>query len=272
MPEGPECHVIGRRLHNKLAGKRILEFNVHGGRYKTHGDPGGWSELEEAITNTEAYIEGVGVKGKLIYWQLSCGLVVLNTLGMSGSWRNKYEKHCDVELVYDGGRSLWFRDMRHYGTLKVVYSHELAGELRKRGPDILAPGGVDVTTFMDLCRKYKHWTLPKLLMNQSKISGVGNYMKAEILYAARVNPLKKICDLNESKLTDVHREMHIIGIAALEKKGVSIRDHGLPDGSSGNYQFMLKVYGKKKDPLGNPVQKVLTSDNRNTHWVPEVQS
>ena len=43
-------------------------------------------------------------------------------------------------------------------------------------------------------------TLPEVLMNQKKISGVGNYLKSEILYASKISPYRLIKDLTDSEI------------------------------------------------------------------------
>ena len=273
MPEGPECHVIGNRMNKYLAGKHLRSIDVLGGRYKTHGSPDLLEDLNTYTKNTETLIEYVAVKGKLIYIVLDGPFVVLSTLGLSGSWRTrKAPKHSDLVIRYGEGKSLWFTDQRHYGTLKVINKADLEKELKKRGPDILSEEGVPREYFIDLCNRYPHWTFPKLLMNQAKLSGIGNYLKAEILYAACVNPELEIVNISEEKIEKVYEYMHSITRAALAYKGVSLRDYVQPDGTTGSYQFRLKVYNRRKDPQGRKILKSKTADGRTTHWVPEVQT
>ena len=40
-----------------------------------------------------------------------------------------------------------------------------------------------------------------ILMDQSKIAGVGNIYRAEILYKARVHPLTKVSNLSDAELS-----------------------------------------------------------------------
>ena len=269
MPEGPECHTIARRLSKLLSGKKLISLTIHGGRYKKHGPPVGFLEFVSRITN-ETIILNIEVKGKLLYWSFSNDFVLLNTLGMSGSWRHKSSKHCGFSIDYGNNQNIWFKDQRHFGTLKFIPSTDLDIKLKKIGPDIL---GRKLTQeyWINLCRKYQNWTLPKLIMNQNKISGVGNYLKCEILYASKISPHRKISQISSAQLVGVLKNMLMISRASLKAKGVSIRDYNLPDGSDGNFQFKLQVYNRKKDRGGNKVIKEKTDDKRTTHWVPELQ-
>ena len=49
MPEGPECHTISKRLGRILKDKEILSIEIHGGRYKKHGNPYGFDEFIKNI-------------------------------------------------------------------------------------------------------------------------------------------------------------------------------------------------------------------------------
>ena len=272
MPEGPECHIIGNKLHKILGGTKLLSIEILGGRYQKHGHPSGYDEFTE--TSDEITIEEIKVKGKLIYWKFSNGFYMLNTLGMSGCWRSNKSKHCDVVVKYekDGkSKSIYFKDQRHFGTLKFVGDSGMVKKLKQLGPDVLS---VELTKdkWLSLCKKYGHWTMPKLIMNQGKISGIGNYLKCEVLYMARISPIVKIGDISDEKLTTMYEYLLSIPRASLKAKGVSIRDYGMPDGSEGGYQFMLKVYTRSKDPEGHTVERITTDDKRTTHWVPALQN
>ena len=202
MPEGPECHIIGNKLHKILSGKKLLSVEILGGRYQKHGNPTGYDEFTET---SEITIEEIKVKGKLIYWKFSNGFYMLNTLGMSGGWRNSKSKHCDVVVNYEKNgksKSIYFKDQRHFGTLKFVQEAGMTKKLKQLGPDVLS---VELTKdkWLSLCKKYGHWTMPKLIMNQGKISGIGNYLKCEVLYMARISPIdQKYGDISERKISN----------------------------------------------------------------------
>jgi len=279
MPEGPEVKVIGTYLNRILSGATLKNIQIHGGRYKTHGVPDGWDFMYSSITQDTADVKivAVHVKGKLLYWEFSNGWYLLNTLGMSGTWRKTKSKHCDVSFVYakeETQHRIYFKDQRHFGTLKFVNSHDLSKKLKKIGPDVLtARGRRDITSemFQTLCNKYKNWSLAKLLMNQSKISGIGNYLKCEILYASKLSPHRKLKDLNQENIETLIKYCKKIPLKSLASQGVSIRDYAAPGGEEGTYQFSLKVYMKKVDPKGNKVITEKTEDKRTTHWVPSIQ-
>lgn len=270
MPEGPECHSIAKSLNDLLNSKNINSIKILGGRYLNHSYPLGYKEFCTSIKTSPTTIKNISVKGKLIYWIFSNDFIMLNTLGMSGSWTKNCHKHCDVCVEYGDDKKIWFRDQRHFGTIKFIPKSQLGKKLESLGCDVLTDDFTE-SQWQYLCERYGNKTLPALIMNQKRVSGIGNYLKCEVLYQAKISPFRKIDEMSPTELMEVYKYMKIIPRASLKAKGVSIRDYNLPDGGEGNYQVTLKVYNKKHDPIGNKVKKSQTADKRTTHWVPAVQ-
>jgi len=267
MPEGPEVKITGNKLHEILSNKILKSINVLGGRYSKKPIFG----FNDFFTDTQnVVIKSVNVKGKLIYWVFSNNWIMLNTLGMSGCWTFTKVKHCDIECVFDDNKKIYFKDIRHFGTLKFIRFNELPKKLKSIGPDVLTDQFTK-NIWMKLCKKYQNWTLPKLLMNQRKLAGIGNYLKSEILYLSRVSPLVEIKNLSVNKKICIYKNIKKISMESLRSQGVSIRDYSSPDGQEGEFQFFLRVYGQSIDENNYLVQRITTDDKRTTHWVPQVQ-
>lgn len=272
MPEGPECRIIGEQLNSLLQNKSINDIIINGGRYKTHSHPFGYDNFVKNIKQNNTIIEWVKVKGKLIYFKFSNGYYLFNTLGMSGGWIKNDKKHCDIQLIYDKNQKIWFCDSRHFGTLKFINSEdELNKKLKTLGSDVLSDDFISKDQFIKLLRKYEKWDLSKFLMNQSKISGIGNYLKSEILYQTKINPTTLIKNLHNTLLEELYDNILMICRDSYNKKGVSVRDYRDTNQEYGTYHNKLKVYNRKTDDNGYKVQKIRTKDNRTTHWVSEIQ-
>ena len=269
MPEGPEVKITGNKLQEILSNKSLECINILGGRYSKKPILG-FDDFNNDSQSSIVTIESVNVKGKLIYWVFSNDWIMLNTLGMSGCWTRTKVKHCDVEFVFDKDKKIFFKDMRHFGTLKFIKKCDLAKKLKSLGPDVLTDS-FTIDIWMILCNKHANWTLPKLLMNQRKLSGVGNYLKSEILYVSRVSPLVYIKDLSIDKKICVYENIKKIAMASLRAQGVSIRDYSAPDGVDGDYQFSFQVYSLNFDKNNYKVERITTDDKRTTHWVPQIQ-
>jgi len=227
MPEGPECKIVGEYLHNKLENVNCVAMVFHkNSRYIKHSLPQRFSELTYPFK-----IRSVNIKGKLIWFEFDNGLYMLNTLGMSGMWTQTKKKHCDFEIIYTKSEvkanvkceSVFFKDMRHFGTIKFVNLNELNNKLRTIGRDVIDEH-ISLEEFKDLLYKRKNWTLPKFLMNQRYLSGIGNYLKCEILYLSKISPFKNISDLDDDEIKILLRNIMEIPIKSYRHQGVTIRD------------------------------------------------
>lgn len=262
MPEGPTCHRVAHRLHARLEGATLTTLSIVGGRYQKHGHPTGWGLLLDALP---ARIAGVGCKGKLIWWRFDNGLCLLSTLGLSGGWSSRKQKHSHVALATDRG-TVWFSDQLHYGTLKVVSVAQWRAKLRSLGKDVLRSPPFSGQWFERLLDKHAAWTAPRLLMDQSKVSGIGNYLKAEVLYAARIDPHARLGDLDAAARRRLYVAVVIVPRADLLRHRIYV------DVQTLSWRFVFRVYGKKRDRDGRDVRRDMTTDKRRTYWVPAIQA
>lgn len=273
MPEGPECYVIAWRLGQHLADLQLTAIQIHHGRYLKSRE----AELSN-IAAFNAHLAEHGPtrtiecksKGKLVFTKFDNGWAMLSTMGLSGSWVTRRTNHCGISLTFQNAQPIWFRDQLHYGTVKLVSHADLDKKLASLGPDVLdtTESGWTPERWLALCKRKGGWTLPKLLMDQALISGVGNYLKAEALYAARASPLVPIREYSEAELREVLEAVLGVSRHCLGWKAQRARIPGWPPSAP----FVMKVYNKKLDPQRNPVVRQKTTDGRVTHWVPAVQT
>ncbi|MHA2082386.1 MAG: DNA-formamidopyrimidine glycosylase family protein [Candidatus Thorarchaeota archaeon] len=259
MPEGPECHYAARRLEKTLKGKHIVKFEIRGGRYKTHGPFQGYDYIVEHIESGNHTVKAVGCRGKLIVMFFDNNWCMLSTLGLKGSWTTRCSKHCDIALVASENTKLWFKDQMHYGTLKYVALRNAEKKILSLGPDVTIKDPAFTHEYLcALIKKHTNWDLAKLLMDQSKISGIGNYLKAEILYKARLSPRLLCKDVGSEETVELYDAIIDIPSQFFQKH-------------LGNSSIYRHVYGRSKDRLGNKVETCKTNDGRTSHWVPALQ-
>lgn len=237
------------------------------GRYITHGPPAG---LEEFISSLPSTVTKVGCKGKFIYILFDNGYSMWNTLGMAGSWSPVIGKHSRFKLNFKDG-SAYFNDIRNFGTIKVTRNiNELYKKLGMLGPDMLSENVTD-PVFMGRIRKKDSKTVAEAIMNQSVISGVGNYLKSESLYLAQISPHRNVSDLSDQDLSDLNNAIKLTIQSAYKSGGATIHTFLGFDGKEGEYSRRFAVYNQKYDPVGNKVVREQTRDRRTSFWVPEIQ-
>lgn len=268
MPEGPECRRIAESLAKFASNKEIIEVSIISGRY-TKKIPSGFESICE---NAPLKIAGIGVHGKFIYWILEKEFSIWNTLGMTGSWSTESHQHNRVKFKFSNGDCLYFRDQRNFGTLKFVRGkHQLIEKLQSLGPDMLSQD-VSNEDFISRLRKKNKHNICKVLMDQSVVCGVGNYVKADSLWLAKINPHSKISELSDKNLIVLNESIQKVLRESYNTGGATIRTYQNVDGEIGQYSSRFLVYNRKIDSEGNEVIKEKTPDGRTTHWSPTYQT
>jgi len=266
MPEGPEVRKYAMDLAKRVSGRTLSGVHVLSGRYADKLPTG----LEEIKAQLPIEVIGAGAHGKFLYWILKDEFSIWNTLGMSGRWSGQQEKHSRVKFILSDGE-VFFDDIRNFGTLKFVRGKfRLLEKLKSLGPDMLAQD-VSSEEFIRCMRKKQGWEITKALMDQSVVAGVGNYIKADSLWLARISPHRKIVDLDDKELDNLCRAIKQIMRESFNSGGATISSYRSFDGSKGEYSQKFLVYNQKTDPDGNEVIKEQTADNRATHWCPAIQ-
>lgn len=289
MPEGPEARRIAVSLNDKLAGRTLLRIEYDSRSKYRNGLPG-YDEFQKYLP---ARIEGVTCKGKCLLFILQSRdnqpIYCTSTLGMSGKWfvePSSPSPHANLWFVLaETDLKLYYDDQRHFGNLAL---HTTAGSLTKQlgkiGPDYLLYAislfeGLEIQEAEQIPYESWHQTLTstrwvykqicQFLMEPSIYSGIGNYLKSEILYRAKIRPDRKISTLSNKDCLRLYKTILDTIYDSFRAGGLTIRDFEDPDGKTGKFNKI--VYNQMHDPLGNPVQKSDFADGRTTHWVPEVQ-
>lgn len=232
----------------------------------------------------DARIHAIDVKGKLMWWRLgpegdpsSRCWYMLCTYGMTGGWTTQSladVAHPAFVVSFDprDDETLTFDDQRHFGTIKFVQGDaELARKLATLGPDMLvAPP--DALGFAERLLRKPTRTLAESLMDQSTVSGIGNYIKAESLWLARLSPHRTVLSLTGAEVIALHDSIvHVMHISYAHG-GATIVTYRDPDGNTGSATHRFACYGRSTDADGSPVVSEETLDGRTTWWSPARQS
>ena len=142
MPEGPECASTAQFINKFMSNKEISNIAILSGRYSKKNPDG----LEEIRSMLPVRVSSWSSKGKFIYGHVDSGRghssFIWNTLGMSGYWTVSKKKHSRLRFDFSDGSSIWYTDMRNFGTIKFNMSHdETQDKLLSLGPD---PLNVDI--------------------------------------------------------------------------------------------------------------------------------
>ena len=108
------------------------------------------------------------------------------------------------------------------------------------------------------------------MLDQKYISGIGNIYANEILYCAKIYPLKKVMNLNNFNLKQIIKCSKAVLLKAIKKGGSTIRDFKNIKGRTGNFQNEFKVYDRSlknclSKKCNGKITKIFVS-NRSTYF------
>ena len=195
MPEGPEVRRYAIDLSKSVTGKSLDSVSIISGRYSKSAPEG----LEAFQDELSLNVLGTGVHGKFMYWLLEGTWSIWSTLGMTGAWSNSPSKHTRFKFVLDE-ETVYYNDIRNFGTMKFVKGPQLLiNKLNTLGPDLLSEK-CDNELFISRLRTQDSKLIVQALMDQSVVSGVGNYIKADSLWLAEISPHRRVADISDEEL------------------------------------------------------------------------
>jgi DNA-formamidopyrimidine glycosylase len=263
MPEGPEVKILTSYLRKILKGTNISRITFIRGRYVKHDPPKNYKKFK-----FNCVVSDVRCRGKFIYIIFNNKTSIWITLGMTGFFSREKTRFSNAKFIYDKGQVVYFNDARNFGTITFCLNNiDLSKKLGSLGPDIFTRE-FNLVRFKEILRNTKNQNLEIALQltQQNKIAGIGNYMRSEILYGARVHPLTKIKNLPDKVVRKIF--INIKKVAQLSYKSQTRK---LSSNDNYTNNFIFKVYGNEVDHLGNRVISKKIKDKRTIWYVPKIQ-
>jgi formamidopyrimidine-DNA glycosylase len=272
LPELPEVETLKNDLHEKIRGKRIVEVTIRSGRV-IRRNPSRES-LKRSLLKKK--IIGLKRRGKALLLFLDSGEVLVIRLGMTGQitlshvpgWRA--DKHTHFILTLDDGSRLQFKDVRQFGQVFVTPRKEVEESLQM-GPEPLHDD-FRLSHLKQILNSPSR--IKTLLMDQKKIAGIGNIYSDEILFAARINPLRPARLLSTGEIKKLYHSIRQVLKEGIKRRGTTIRDFRDGFGRQGSYQHDLRVYQRKGQAClvcKTPIERMMLS-GRSCHFCPCCQN
>ncbi len=269
VPELPEVETVVRELRRKLPGAVITRAVV------TAPDMYRRDSRDVSVLQG-ARVAGVERHGKaiLIRCESEAGRVDLAVhLGMTGQllWTARAQEavrpHLHARWGLSGGAELRLVDPRRFGYVLVGAPDAVRASLAI-GPDALA------ITPEELAHALRGRKAPikSLLLDQRIVAGLGNIYVDESLFLARVHPStpgERAARRSREILSAARRVL----ARAIEARGTTLRDYRRPDGSTGEFQMKLRVYGREGDACPRCRARIrrIEVGQRGTHFCPRCQ-
>ena len=263
MPEGPEVKIASFYYNSFFDGAKNIKFEILSEYYEKK-----YADVFECVKQYHPkYFQATFTIGKNIFLPLSNGQYFNIHLGMTGGWSESNLKHCHFKVSAED-RELFFRDVRKFGKMRILNKEQIQ-QRHFKTYDFLNKD-YDFDEHLNyLKQKVSHSkSVCSTLMDQRFFPGVGNYIKSEALYAAKLHPEKQWGKLSSKKVKELLLATKDIMHRSFASGGAELKDFKNPFHVS---KFELKVYGNKEDGYGNEVVSSTTSDQRKSWYCPKVQ-
>ena len=171
-----------------------------------------------------------------------------------------------------GSMELRFADARKFGYVKLITDKKEMGDLLKSyGPE----------PFKDL--KLKNFTqilkssarpIKTILLDQEKISGIGNIYANDALWLAGLDPRRASHKVTKSQAGRLYKAILVVLKRGLKYGGASDQWYVQAHGEKGKYQEHFLVYGKngeKCQRCGAEIKRIVVG-GRGTFYCPACQS
>ena len=226
MPEGPEVRRYAGQLHAGLAGQRIFALTA-----RTRAARAWLAEHDGAFDGRR--VERVCSRGKNLIGYVEGGYYFYSHLMMWGRW----QVVTDPEPVPVDRRErarITVPEAQAILLSAPVFEvgqgdpFERVEYLASLGPDVLPyPGDTfDGAEFLKrlLAPEQRERAIGAVLLDQRVAAGIGNYLRAEMLFACRLDPFRRVADLNEDDLQCLLRTIPEIAARAYATGGVTVPD------------------------------------------------
>ena len=273
MPELPEVEHVVRALRPVVVGRRILAAEL---KLKRIAPDISRPAFDRELRN--ARVIGIGRRGKYILFELESGRVLTTHLRMTGKFvsltvDDKLPPYAHVVFHLDDERRLVFCDMRQFGRMRlIVDAARLPKELSTLAPEPLSEEFTE-EYFIETLRRSRR-SLKQLLLDQTRILGLGNIYAVEALFLAGVNPMKSAHRLSKPRARKLYGAIREVLHEAIEA-GSTLRID-LADGNGsyfGTSERFWRVYEREGEPCvrcGTKIKRVVHG-GRSTYYCPACQ-
>lgn len=251
MPELPEVEAIRMQLDKFLKGHSIESIEIRHPKIFTGDDKkligkkfksarrfgkvivvdfeGGISFLAHVKLTGQFVYRGPNLKSPKLSKKI--------TGGLGG-------KHTHVIFHLNKAGTLYYNDVRRFGWIKVVPTSEVEDFdfIKKLGPEPL--DGLTLKYFKEVLGKTRR-AVKVVIMDQSKIGGVGNIYANDALWLSQIDPAKPANALTDEEIKKLFSAIEKVLKDGIKYGGASELSFVTPDGSEGNYQKHFLAYGKQ---------------------------
>jgi len=265
MPELPEVQTVVDDLNKKIKGDSIADFwsdwpkAIKGKSLKEFRETiKGRKILDARRIGKNIFINLSGGKTLYIHLKMTGHLLIKSKIQNPKSKSNAKKQNYFEDKVNQYVHHSWklkdrkgkikkmdFSDLRKFAKIVLDDTEKIKGllEIKKLGIDAMDPG-LTFKKFMQILEKRKNKPIGLVLLEQELLAGIGNIYRSEILFDAGILPTKTVKELKVHDLKKILKSAKKILKKAIRMRGTSDSDYRDTSGAPGNFQKILKVYGR----------------------------
>lgn len=258
MPELPEVETLKLGLQKYVVGRKIEDVDVLDSRLLT-GNPK--DIIGAKIIDVKRYAKGLVVEldnknciafhikltGQLIYRdEKTKDLEVLKPT--PSRVPNKFTR---VDILLSSNSHLYFQEVRGFAWMKILKTAELKSLpfFKTLGPEPIPSPGADTLLLtlpiFEMIVSNSSLPIKSLLMEQTKIGGIGNIYANDACFDARIDPRRKAKSLTSSEAKTLFNSILKVLNKAIKYRGSSELNFVDVLGQKGEYQNHFLIYGQK---------------------------
>ena len=275
MPELPEVELVARSLNKLIADRTIVSADLLRERLAPFDAP---PVFTRKLKNTK--INFVHRRGKHVLFDLDSKSTLLTHLRMTGRFlllpaERELPKHTHAVMYLADNRRLVFQDQRHFGLMKIIETEKLdqASEIRRLAPE---PFSRDFTPrYLQKVFSKTRKSLKEVLLDQTKVCGLGNIYASEALFLARIAPQVSACQLSVRQINRLYEKIREVLDESIAHGSMIEVDPENIDGSyyGGAYEGHWRVYDQEKKPCRKckvEIKKIVQA-GRSSFFCPKCQ-
>lgn len=265
MPELPEVQTVLDTLALQLSNRQIMQVEVYYPPIVHHDD-----QFGQRLTHQ--HFRSFLRRGKYLIFKMD-DLYLISHLRMEGKYfiqmpEEPLSKHIHVQFWLDDGRCLRYHDTRKFGRMELVEHLDL-DHFHDLG---LEPFDLRLnTTYLYEKLHQRNIPIKTLLLDQSIIAGIGNIYADEILFAAKIHPLKKGNRISRKNCQNLIEQTRRILKEAIASGGTTIRSYTSSLGITGRFQLQVQVHTKTQCPICQKPLTIRKIGQRTTYYCSHCQ-
>jgi len=248
MPELPEVETIARDVDAELRGATVREARVRRPdvlrevtaaalRRRIAG-----ARILRGWRRAKFIIVDLSTDDRLVVQPRFTGAILIDDGRLSDAER----QYSTLALQLDDGRTVHYRDVRRLGTVALMRPDRFAQYIGRLGPEPLEASFTPAALAGRLAGSRQ--SVKKVLMDQTRLAGVGNIYANEALWRAGIDPSASARRIDPLRIAALHRAIVDVLTESIAVRGTSARDYRDAFGERGDFASRLDVYGRAGRP------------------------